>query len=50
MGIPMTPRPEDAQRILRSLQEYSRRFGTAIAVENNVGVIRIAQAPSHRRL
>jgi poly-gamma-glutamate synthesis protein (capsule biosynthesis protein) len=43
MGIPMTPSPEDGQRILKSLQEYSKPFETTIAVENNVGVIRIAK-------
>ena len=41
MGIPTTPAPEEAQRILRSVQEYSKPFGTKIAIENNVGVIRI---------
>jgi len=41
MGIPMTPSPDDAQRILRNLQTYSKPFGTKIAIEGNVGVIRI---------
>ena len=42
MGIPLTPSPQDAQRILKGLQEYSKPFGTTISIENNVGVIRIA--------
>ena len=41
MGIPLTPAPEDAQRILKALQEYSKPFGTRISIEDNVGVIRI---------
>jgi poly-gamma-glutamate capsule biosynthesis protein CapA/YwtB (metallophosphatase superfamily) len=41
MGIPKTPSPEDAQRILRGLQDYSKAFGTKISIEDNVGVIRI---------
>lgn len=41
MGIPATPSPEDAKRILTSLQEYSKPFGTKISIEDNVGVIRI---------
>lgn len=42
MGIPLTPGPEDARRILKELQEYSKPFGTVISIENNVGVIRVA--------
>lgn len=42
LGIPMTPSPEDAQRILKDIQEYSKPFGTNIAIENNVGVIRMS--------
>lgn len=41
MGIPMTPGSEEAQRILKAVQEYSQPFGTNIAIEDNVGVIRI---------
>jgi poly-gamma-glutamate synthesis protein (capsule biosynthesis protein) len=41
LGIPQTPAPADAQRILKALQEYSRPFATTIAIEGNVGVIRI---------
>jgi len=42
LGIPMTPSPEDAQNILKALQDYSKPFGTNIAIENNVGVIRVS--------
>jgi len=42
MGIPLTPSPQDAQRILRDVQEYSKPYGTVISIEDNVGVIRIA--------
>jgi poly-gamma-glutamate synthesis protein (capsule biosynthesis protein) len=41
MGIPMTPSAQDAQRILKELQDYSKPYGTSIAIENNVGVIRV---------
>jgi poly-gamma-glutamate synthesis protein (capsule biosynthesis protein) len=41
MGIPAVPSPQDAQRILSNVQEYSRPFGTNISIEDNVGVIRI---------
>jgi poly-gamma-glutamate capsule biosynthesis protein CapA/YwtB (metallophosphatase superfamily) len=42
-GIPMTPSPENSQRILKLLQDISKPFGTKISIENNVGVIRVAQ-------
>ncbi len=41
-GVPMTPSPDQAQRILKLLQDISKPFGTTIAIENNVGVIRIS--------
>ena len=41
MGIPLVPTPEEAQRILKELQEYSQPFGTKISIEGNVGVIRV---------
>ncbi len=44
-GLPMTAPPEIAQRILQRLQKLSQPFGTAIAIEGNVGVIR---APAGR--
>jgi poly-gamma-glutamate synthesis protein (capsule biosynthesis protein) len=40
MGIPMTPSPEVAQRILKEMQTLSKPFGTTISIENNVGIIR----------
>jgi poly-gamma-glutamate synthesis protein (capsule biosynthesis protein) len=40
LGIPRTAKPEVAQRILQRLQGLSKAFGTTIAIENNVGVIR----------
>jgi poly-gamma-glutamate synthesis protein (capsule biosynthesis protein) len=42
-GIPMTPSPEQAQRILKHVQDLSKPFGTTISIEDNVGVIRMAQ-------
>ena len=47
LGIPMTPTPEMAQRVLAKMQKISRQFGTTIAIENNVGVIRVAPAVIH---
>lgn len=41
VGIPMTPSPEMAKRVLEKLQKLSKPFGTEIAIENGVGVIRI---------
>jgi hypothetical protein len=46
MGMPMTPSPETAQKILAKVQAISKPFGTAIAVENNVGVIHVGTAAS----
>jgi poly-gamma-glutamate synthesis protein (capsule biosynthesis protein) len=45
-GIPHVPSPENAQRILQKLQKLSAPFGTNIAIENNLGVIRIGSAVS----
>ena len=42
-SIPQTPSPEVARKILADLQKWSAPFGTKIAIENNIGVIRIAQ-------
>jgi poly-gamma-glutamate capsule biosynthesis protein CapA/YwtB (metallophosphatase superfamily) len=39
-GLPMTAPPEIAQRILERLRKLSEPFGTKIAIEGNVGVIR----------
>jgi poly-gamma-glutamate synthesis protein (capsule biosynthesis protein) len=41
MGIPRTPSGAESQRILKGLQEYSAPFGTRLAIENSVGVIRV---------
>ena len=43
-GLPMTPSPEQAHRILKHVQELSKPFGTAISIEDNVGVIHVAQS------
>ena len=46
-GLPMTAPPPIAQRILQRLQKLSEPFGTKIAIEGNVGVIRLpAQRPT----
>lgn len=42
LGYPMTPSPEIAQKTLAKVQRFSKPFGTAISIENNVGVIRVA--------
>jgi poly-gamma-glutamate synthesis protein (capsule biosynthesis protein) len=42
LGLPMTPAPEMAQKILEKVQRISKPFGTTISIENNVGVIRVA--------
>ena len=41
VGVPMTPSPEVANRVLSELQRNSEPFGTKIALENGVGVIRV---------
>ena len=40
-GMPMPAPPERAQAILHRLQTLSAPFGTTMAIENNVGVIRV---------
>jgi hypothetical protein len=45
LGIPRSAPPEIAQRILSRLQRLSKPFGTSIAIEGNVGVIRVSSAP-----
>jgi poly-gamma-glutamate capsule biosynthesis protein CapA/YwtB (metallophosphatase superfamily) len=42
-GLPMTPAPEQAQRILKLVQDLSKPFGTTISIEDNVGVIHVAK-------
>jgi hypothetical protein len=41
-GLPMTAPPPIAQRILQRLQKLSEPFGTKIAIEGDLGVIRVA--------
>lgn len=41
MSIAQTPTLELAREILTDVQKYSERFGTKIAIENGVGVIRV---------
>ncbi len=43
-GMPMLAPPAMAQKILQRLQKLSAPFGTQIAIENNVGVIRVTQS------
>jgi hypothetical protein len=44
MSVPMTPSPELANRILSDVQKFSEPFGTKIAIENGVGVIRVPRS------
>ncbi|WP_250518415.1 CapA family protein [Caballeronia sp. ATUFL_M1_KS5A] len=39
MGVPLTPSPQDAQRILHDLQAYPRPLGTTISIVDHVGVV-----------
>jgi poly-gamma-glutamate synthesis protein (capsule biosynthesis protein) len=48
-GVPRTAPPEVAQRILTRLQELSEPFGTQIAIEGDVGVIRPRSSSASRR-
>lgn len=41
-GIPHMAPPEAARRILTKLQALSKPFGTTVAIEGNVGVIKVA--------
>ena len=43
-GNPTTPAPETARQILEKVQRLSKSFGTNIAIENGVGVIRVSSA------
>jgi poly-gamma-glutamate synthesis protein (capsule biosynthesis protein) len=42
LGIPMVPSSAMSQRVLEKLQRLSKPFGTTIAIENGVGVIRVS--------
>ena len=44
MNIPMKPSPENAERILRLIQEYSKPFGTEMTIKDGVGYIDVAEA------
>ena len=41
-GVPMMAQPEMEQKILKRLQRLSEPFGTTIAVQGNIGVIKIS--------
>jgi poly-gamma-glutamate synthesis protein (capsule biosynthesis protein) len=41
LGIPRSSPPEIAARTLGRIQKLSTAFGTTVAIENNVGVIRV---------
>lgn len=43
-NIPMKPSPENAERILRLIQEYSKPFGTEMTIKDGVGYIDVADA------
>ena len=43
-GNPTTPSPELARQILEKVQRISKPFGTTIAIENGVGIIRASAA------
>jgi poly-gamma-glutamate capsule biosynthesis protein CapA/YwtB (metallophosphatase superfamily) len=43
-GLPMTPSPANAHKILKVVQDASKAFGTAISIEDNVGVIRVPKS------
>ncbi len=49
IGIPKAPSPEVARKILEEVQTYSKPFGTVIAIENDVGVIRIESGAAARK-
>ena len=40
-GLPMVPSPEMARRVLEKVQKISAKYGTKIAIENGIGIIRI---------
>jgi poly-gamma-glutamate capsule biosynthesis protein CapA/YwtB (metallophosphatase superfamily) len=49
MGVPMTPSPEMAKRVLEKVQRLSKVFGTDVSIENGVGVIRVSAQQSESR-
>lgn len=46
LGVPRLAASAQAQKILTRVQALSKPFGTTIAIENNVGVIRMGQSGS----
>jgi poly-gamma-glutamate synthesis protein (capsule biosynthesis protein) len=42
-GLPRRPTPQRAVRILERLTGVSERYGTAIRIENGVGIVQIGQ-------
>lgn len=42
--VPTTPTPARAQEILTDIQRFSEPFGTRIAIENGIGIIRVPAA------
>ncbi len=46
LGLPRTPSPEMAQKILSRVAALSKPLGTTLTIENNVGVIRVDQTRS----
>jgi poly-gamma-glutamate synthesis protein (capsule biosynthesis protein) len=48
IGIPLTPSPEVSKEILEKVQRLSKPFGTTIAIENGVGVIRSSDSAAVR--
>jgi len=48
-GIPRIPSPETAQRILQTLQKLSEPYGTKITIENNLGIIRVAEGQQGKK-
>jgi len=43
VGNPSAASPEMARRVLEKVQTLSKPFGTRIAIENGIGVIRLAE-------
>lgn len=48
-GIPRLAPPEIGQRILERVQTLSKPFGTTIAIDGNVGIIRISETSTNNR-
>lgn len=48
MGVPLAADPPTTRSIIGALQNYSRKSGTALAVENDGGVIRVELVSNKR--